>query len=92
MAVLDSFQKKLDDHSRQRHTACLMAIGHEGFCGCLSGNLPVAIGFTGYVEVVTKTKDELGYAQLSADHRKVVDVTLAARETCVASVWGPAPR
>lgn len=89
LSSLDALKTKVEDLSRQRKADCLMAIGHDGFCDCINSKLPFVVAFGAYVKVMTTPKADLGYDQASADDRKVLDGTLSARETCVASVWGP---
>ena len=79
--------KTIDDISRARLTACMMAFGHEGFCQCLTKNLALGLDFNGYVTAVTRSKAELGYAKLSLENRALIDSAVSTREACVASVW-----
>ena len=72
-----------DSMGRKKETACLLAFGDEGFCGCLRENLPVITSFELYVQIVTSSKENLGYAKLSADEKVMVDNTIKARESCV---------
>jgi hypothetical protein len=79
----------IDDISRKRLTACIMAFGHEGFCNCLNKKLSIYLDFEAYIRVVTRSKADLGYDKLPTDGQKLVDGAVKARETCVATVWAP---
>ena len=74
----------LADRSLQREQDCLRAFGDKAFCECLKKESPAVASFTDYVNVVTHSKEELGYDKLSKDVKTVVDSLLKAREVCVA--------
>jgi len=74
--------------SREKRTDCVSAFGDPTFCDCLRDNLPVAVSFLSYVQMVTTSKEKLGYAKLSTEQKVLVDNTLAAREVCVSKHLG----
>lgn len=73
---------------RKKRLHCLRAFGNRTFCECLADKTPVAMSFLTYIGVVTATKEELGYPELGEDNKMRVDAILAAREVCVARVFG----
>ncbi len=83
-ALLDQMQGLSGAATQRRYTDCLRAVGHEPFCSCLRDQSPFLASFENYVEVVTHTKDELGYDELEPDLQGMVDGLVDARETCVA--------
>ncbi|HHH50366.1 MAG TPA: hypothetical protein ENK52_05245 [Saprospiraceae bacterium] len=72
-----------DSITIKKYSDCIKAFGNQKFCQCLRNNLPVPVSFMLYTKIVTTPKDELGYAELDAENKKVVDVTLTVRENCV---------
>jgi hypothetical protein len=78
--------------SKQKYAQCVRAFGHAAFCECLTNKTPVGASFDTYVRVVTSTKDELSYANLTKDDKALVDTTIAAREECVKITYGPQRR
>jgi hypothetical protein len=71
---------------RRIHRQCLTAVGHEGFCTCLTKNMPefaADADFIFYTVVVNATKEELKYEEMSDLQRRVYDQTLETREYCV---------
>ena len=81
--ALDKFQQFADSIIREKHSDCIKAYGNQLFCQCLRDNLPVPVSLMLYTKIVTTPKDELGYAELDAENKKIVDVTLTVRENCV---------
>jgi hypothetical protein len=39
--------------------------------------------FVGYVSIVTRTKDDLGYDKLSPRDKQTIDITRNARDACL---------
>jgi hypothetical protein len=72
-----------DSISRQKYSDCIKAFGNQKFCQCLRDKSPIGIDFTGYVKVVTTTKEELGYSKADKETKQLIDNTLNAREACV---------
>jgi hypothetical protein len=83
LEFLARFEQATDRVARERHLACLQAFGAETFCACLRDELPVGATFDTYIEVVTATRDEVGYDSLPSDLRAAIDRTLATRDACV---------
>lgn len=73
------------DRSDVRFSSCMKAFGHEKFCGCIKDKLPVYQSFDSYFFIITTDKDELNYANLDGDDKKLVDVTHLVRDGCVKS-------
>jgi len=80
---LDDLEKLALNITEEKHSDCIKAFGDEHFCQCLGETLPVAATFPIYISVVITPKEELGYSSLSTKDKKLVDLTLAAREKCV---------
>lgn len=89
MAALDMLQKSADLVAAEKTYKCMNVIGSAPFCGCLVENLPIVVDFVSYVKITTSTPEELGYAGLSADNKKLVDNSMAVRDKCVAKVFPP---
>jgi hypothetical protein len=73
--------------ANDKYINCLQAFGVDPFCKCLGDNLPIRITFAAYVQIVTSSKEELGYDKLSDDDKQVVDTVLSVREQCVAKLF-----
>ena len=83
MGALDKLQVTLEATLKERKYKCLKAFGNDAFCSCLNDKLAVGLGFDGYVFVVTKTKEDLKYSQMSKDDKALVDSAVRTREQCV---------
>jgi hypothetical protein len=81
-AALQAF----DNVGKATKRQCLIAVANEALCSCLAEKLPMKINFVQYVSIITLTKEDLGYDRLSLDDKKVVDLTRATRDQCIASV------
>ena len=81
---LDKLKAAVDRLTEDKYLACMQAFGSDSFCTCLSHELPATINFKAYVQVVTSTKEELGYDKMGRDDKDLVDHVLAVREQCVA--------
>ena len=64
--------------------ACIKAVGHAGFCHCISEHMPTDQEFSNYVVAVSKTKNELNFDQLSEYYQGIVKLARSARDKCVA--------
>ena len=78
----------VDKISRSKRHKCLRTFGHDSFCVCLTDTIGVSVSFEEYVALVTKTRAELNYDQLSKDQRTLVDHAYATRDLCVFKVFG----
>lgn len=67
---------------------CLKAFGHATYCECMDARLAPGLPFLGYVHIVTKTKNEIGYNKLSNDEKAMVNSAYEAREMCVRKIYG----
>jgi len=76
LPVAEITQAKLD--------ACLKASGNHKFCRCLSAKLPVGLTFDGYIQSVTKSRQQLGYDGFSDNEKRMIDMAFAIRNQCVA--------
>lgn len=89
--ALDNLDAMVKGIEREREGACIRAVGNQKVCGCLANNLPVKLTFQQYVLAVTLTKDELGYAQMSPDEKRLVDSIPPIRDRCVGAKAPPKP-
>lgn len=80
---MKAFRLKVGSLARKRKNNCLKAFGNEQFCNCLNDNLPMAINFVGYIQLITSTKDEIGYKSLLTEDKEFVDKVIRARDQCV---------
>lgn len=62
---------------------CLKAVGREKFCTCLGENLPREVSFEQYIHTIVTPKNTLGYAGMTAEQQKVIDLTIEVREKCI---------
>lgn len=62
---------------------CIKAIGKLEICECIAEKRPIAIDFVQYVTIVTKTKQELDFDNLSDNDKKTVNYVRNARDKCV---------
>ncbi|MBB5358056.1 hypothetical protein HDE76_001262 [Rhodanobacter sp. ANJX3] len=86
--LLNQLQAISDEQAHATEFSCLKAFGNEAFCKCLSSNLPMRISFADYISIVTQSKEQNGYDELSDDVRKAYDMVPAVREQCVSRVSG----
>lgn len=89
LRALDELQGSLDRLKvagdaliKEKFYDCVKSFDYP-FCECLRDNLPVGVGFQTYVRIITANKQDLNYAQLNPEDKKMVDVTYQAREKCV---------
>jgi hypothetical protein len=75
----------VDDIAKATKRQCLIAVGNEPLCACLAATLPIRINFIQYVSIITQNKEDLGYEKLSRDDKKIVDLTRASRDKCIAN-------
>lgn len=81
--ALDKLEQFANSITRKKHSDCIKAYGNQKFCQCLRDNLPVPVSLMLYTKIVTTPMHELGYEDLDAENKEIVDVTLSVRETCV---------
>jgi len=65
---------------------CNSVLGLDAYCGCLGADIPAGVGFDNFVVVLTRTKEENGYAQLDAASKRAYDAIPALRDKCAAQV------
>jgi len=63
---------------------CSAVLGLDAYCGCLGADMPAGVGFDNFVVVLTRTKEENGYAQLDAASKRAYDAIPALRDKCAA--------
>lgn len=68
--------------SGEKESHCMRAFGREKFCKCIAENLPREVGLEQYVHTVITPKEGLAYDGMTAEQKKSVDQTLAARDKC----------
>ena len=83
---LQALQLMAKSFARKRKNNCLKAFGNEQFCNCLNGKLPMAIDFIEYIQLITSTKDKMGYKSLSTKDKEIVDKVLKVRDQCVEKI------
>jgi hypothetical protein len=84
--TINQAQAGLDAFIKRRESDCIKAVGYQPFCDCILSELPVAWGFSDYVAIVTKTKDENGYASMKADLKAAYDKVPPIRDRCVKAI------
>ena len=68
---------------RQKADQCVRAVGKDKFCSCVAEKLPASVSFEQYIHTMVTPKEQLGYATLAPEQKKLIDDTLAVREKCV---------
>ncbi|MDX8411956.1 MAG: hypothetical protein R8K46_08845, partial [Mariprofundaceae bacterium] len=86
--VFDSLDVELEQVTLAKFEACRRAFGDEIFCQCLSSKLPIGLVFDGYIQAVTKSRQELGYEHFFEHEKKMIDRAKAVRDECVADSDG----
>jgi hypothetical protein len=86
--LIDKLEAQIEVVSSQKRSQCLRAIGNPAFCECLVSNLPVGASFLSYVQILSSSKEEIGYPKLSKDDKGMVDVAIKTREICVTKFVG----
>ncbi len=66
-----------------KKVACVMAFDSIKFCSCIADISSVGLDFYRYINIVTQSREELHYNEMSADNQQLVDLTYATREHCV---------
>jgi hypothetical protein len=87
--LLDRAELALNTASRIRQLDCVKATGSAALCKCLNSRLPVRWSFAEYVAIVTRTKEENGYAHLDPKIRPAYDIVSVVRDECVAASLAP---
>ena len=82
----DSVLKQFDLQVLHTKLACIKAVGHVGFCGCISENIPVDQEFANYVVDVSKTKSELNFDGLSDYCQQTITLARSTRDKCVMEI------
>lgn len=83
---LQNLGREAEFRFAQDHEQCLNAFGHVGFCDCLRSSVPVGVGgFLGYVVAVASPLSDAKMARLDEDSRRLIEMSIAARDKCVAS-------
>lgn len=82
-AIGDTLFELADKLSRHKRFECLKVFGRDQFCSCLASKTHLLMSMDQYVIIVTKTKEELRYSDLSPEDQMTIDTTLKARDECV---------
>jgi hypothetical protein len=82
--VFDSLDVELEQVTLAKFEACRRAFGDEIFCQCLSSKLPIGLVFDGYIQAVTKSRQEIGYDDFYDNEKKMIDMAKSVRDECVA--------
>jgi hypothetical protein len=81
---LHELKHTVDNSMRRKKYDCVKAFGNKQYCDCLTQHLPVGVlSFPQYVILVTSTREELNYDQMQNMDKELVDLSMAARNTCV---------
>ena len=83
---LENLNVLMEQTTRRKYMACIKTFGSLKFCECIRDETPVGIDFSGYVQIVTSTREELKYAEQDEQTKKLIDATIHAREVCVQKV------
>jgi len=70
-----------------RKKDCLKAFGYRPFCECLCDKMPWVLSFQDYIGIVTRTKTQVGYDQMSDEEKGVVDKVYSVRDECVSKAF-----
>ena len=89
MDLLNQAEQILNSASRQRRLDCAKAVGDVPLCSCINDKLAVAWSFADYVAILTRSKEENGYAAMDAKLRPGYDNVAAVRDACVATLVAP---
>lgn len=79
---IDEMRVLVERISRQKNLDCLKAFGDKIFCQCLSDKSPVGVSFIDYIQIVTNSKESLGYSKADNEAKALIDNSLKAREDC----------
>lgn len=91
-AALDRLRALSDSIAAEKKYACMATVGHESFCACMSGALPIRVTFEAYVQIVAMGPlKDTDLATLSKDDREALAQMFTARDTCVAKSFPLAP-
>jgi len=86
--VFGSVGIELEQVTLEKFEACRRAFGDDVFCRCLSAKLPIGLIFDGYIQAVTKSRQELGYNDFFEHEKKMIDRARAVRDECVTDSAG----
>jgi len=84
-AAVENLRAVTDELSAGRYMGCMKAVGEPTFCECLKSKLPVAITFSGYISITTRSKEENMYSILSKEDKQIYDRSVQVRDLCVAA-------
>lgn len=74
----------IDEHrSAMKRHKCIQVFGQETFCDCLIKNTPAVSSFEDYVAAVVPSDQELNFAHLKPQQKKLVMLNRRARNQCV---------
>lgn len=85
MVAADTAIAALNEITLKNELACEKAVGNPKFCECLSQKLPYIFNFNQYVAIVTQTKEQNGYNNLSADQKRAYNMIPSVRDQCVSA-------
>jgi hypothetical protein len=81
--ALNELESLIENQAREVENSCIKAFGDKIFCNCISVKLPSILSFPEYVAIVSLTKNELNYQNLSKKDKEIIDIARLARDTCV---------
>lgn len=77
-----SLLERLGRATRSMELQCMKAFPNERFCRCLASQMPMVLTMTQYTAITTSAREDIGYGEMSDDEKKVIDITIEAREKC----------
>lgn len=63
---------------------CMQVTALEAYCSCLQARLPASFTFDNYVVVLSRSKQDNGYARMDKSARKIYDAMPQVRDACAA--------
>ena len=72
--------------ARELARQCAVVVGLQKYCDCLGAQLPGGMSFDQYVVVLGRSKQDNGYAGMSATVRRAYDTVPQVRDRCAAGV------
>ena len=82
MDSLDKMVEAAKQVSRDFAYRCTRAIGHTGYCSCLSSSVPVSLDFDHFIYFASRSKAEVKFDGMSKDQRSLYLKASDARNSC----------
>lgn len=85
---LEDVGEKVKKEANNQKYLCLKAFGHERFCSCLTGKLPMFLSFKLYLGIVMSEEQQRNSPDVDAETRRTITRVFQVRNECVASSFG----